>query len=31
MDTITPAYQSPKIQDKPVDVDATEPDPNIYF
>ena len=31
IDTITPAYQPPKIEDKPVDVDANEPDLNMDF
>ena len=31
MHTITPAYQPPKIEDEPVDVDAIEPDLNTDF
>ena len=29
--TITAAHQPPKIEDKPIDVDATEPDLNVDF
>ena len=31
IDTITPAYQPPKIEDEPVDVDAGEPKLNTEF
>ena len=31
LNTVTPAYQQPKIEDEPVDGDATEPDLNMDF
>ena len=31
IDTITPAYQPPKIEDEPVDVDVIDPDLNTRF